>query len=168
MASFNMGNIFKAAILVASDRAHAGARPDKSGPVLEKRLSHIGFDVVAVKVVPDNKEIIKSALEKWVFEEAINLIVISGGTGPAPNDVTPEATIEIIEKRIPGMEEAMRRVSSDKTPFGMLSRGVVGIAERSLIINLPGNPEGALENLAVIEPALEHALRLIAGECPDP
>jgi molybdenum cofactor synthesis domain-containing protein len=107
-------------------------------------------------------------LEEWISEKKIDLILVSGGTGLSPSDVTPEATLSVIEKRVPGMEEAMRRASAELTPFGMLSRSVVGTAGESLIINLPGSPKGALENLEIIEPALEHALELICGGHPDP
>ncbi len=159
---------FKAAILIASDRAHSGERPDKTGPALEKRLGELGYPVTFREVIPDNRQKIESILREWVSEERINLILVSGGTGLSPSDVTPEATLSIIEKRVPGMEEAMRRASAKITPFGMLSRCVVGTIKESLIINLPGSPKGALENLNIIEPALEHALELICGGHPDP
>jgi molybdenum cofactor synthesis domain-containing protein len=159
---------FKAAILIASDRAHSGERPDRTGPALEKRLAELGYTVVFCEVVPDDGRKIESTLKTWISDEKINLILISGGTGLSPSDVTPEATLSIIEKRVPGMEEAMRQASSKITPFGMLSRCVVGTTEESLIINLPGSPKGALENLNIIEPALEHALELICGGHPDP
>ncbi|MFQ6007374.1 MAG: molybdenum cofactor biosynthesis protein B [Candidatus Zixiibacteriota bacterium] len=158
---------FKAAILITSDRAHNGTRPDKSGPALRRRLENLGYSVVFLEVVPDDRRTIVTVLRKWVDGEGINLILVSGGTGLSPRDFTPEATLEIIERRIPGMEEAMRRVSFEKTPHAILSRAVVGCVGHSLIVNLPGNPEGALENLEVLEPVLEHALELITGGTPD-
>lgn len=159
---------FSAAVLVASDRSFEGERPDKTGPGLREYLQSLAYDVVYLEIVPDDKHSIVSKLRKWVSEDAINLILVSGGTGLGPRDVTPEATLEVIERRIPGMEEAMRRASFELTPHAILSRAVVGCVGSSLIVNLPGNPKGALENLKVVETALEHALKLITGGSPDP
>jgi molybdenum cofactor synthesis domain-containing protein len=159
---------FSAAVLIASDRAYGGERSDRTGPGLREYLQGLGYDVVFLDVVPDDKQSIVSILRKWVCEDMINVILVSGGTGLGPRDVTPEATLEVIERRIPGMEEAMRRASFEITPHAVLSRAVAGCVGNSLIINLPGSPKGALENLRVIEPALEHALELITGGSPDP
>ena len=164
----SMKDRFSAAVLIASDRSHKGRRPDKTGPVLREYLVNLGYNVVSLNVVPDDSQSIISVLRKWVREDEVNLILVSGGTGLAPRDVTPEATLEVIERRVPGMEEAMRRASFEKTPHAILSRAVVGCVGNSLIVNLPGNPKGALENLQVVEPALEHALELITGRAPDP
>jgi molybdopterin adenylyltransferase len=153
---------FRGAILICSDRASSGERPDETAPLLKKRLEQSSFEVVSTIVVPDNKEEIMSALQKWI-DGGVNLILTSGGTGMAPTDVTPEATLEIIDRRVPGMEEEMRRVSMTITSHAMLSRGVVGIKNDSLIVNLPGSPKGAVENLLAIESVLEHGLELIRG-----
>jgi len=163
-----MKHTFNAAVLIASDRSYRGTRPDKTGPDLKKYLESLGYEVIFLDIVPDDRQSIVSVLKKWSRMDKVNLILVSGGTGLAPTDVTPEATLEVIERRIPGMEEAMRRVSFEITPHAILSRAVVGCVDNSLIINLPGNPKGALENLQVIEPALEHALELITGGTPDP
>ncbi|UCG60814.1 MAG: MogA/MoaB family molybdenum cofactor biosynthesis protein [Candidatus Zixiibacteriota bacterium] len=159
---------FNAAILIASDRSYRRVRPDKTGPLLKNYLEKSDYDVAFLEILPDKKDTLVNALRKLTVEDKINLIIVSGGTGLAPSDVTPEATLEIIERRIPGMEEAMRRASFEKTPHAILSRAVVGCAGHSLIVNLPGSPQGALENLEVIQPALQHALELITGGTPDP
>jgi len=158
---------FKAAILIVSSRSFSGKRKDLTGPELEARLKELNYTVVALKIVGDNQPAIVDALKEWIFLDKIDLILVSGGTGLSPDDVTPEAAMQVIERRIPGMEEAMRHASLKITPNAMLSRAVVGTAGNSLIINLPGSPKGALENLQVIEPALDHALRLINNERPD-
>ncbi|UCE25169.1 MAG: MogA/MoaB family molybdenum cofactor biosynthesis protein [Candidatus Zixiibacteriota bacterium] len=159
---------FNAAIIIASDRSHKGVRPDRAGPQLKERLEKSGYEVTFLEVLPDVREAIKDTLKKLVREDRVNLILVSGGTGLGPNDVTPEATLEVIERRIPGMEEAMRRASFERTPHAILSRAVVGSAGRTLIVNLPGSPTGAVENLEVVQPSLEHALELLNGGTPDP
>jgi molybdenum cofactor synthesis domain-containing protein len=158
---------FKAAVLITSDRAYEGIRPDATGPELKRYLESIGYPVDFLEIVPDDKDAIVAVLRKWIESDKISLVVISGGTGLSPRDVTPEATLEIIERRIPGMEEAMRQASFKIHPHAILSRAVVGHAGASLIITLPGSPKGALENLEVVQPAIEHALQLISGEKPD-
>jgi molybdopterin adenylyltransferase len=164
----NKDTKYKAAILIASDRSYSGERKDDTGPRIGNRLKELNYNVVFFNVVPDDQQKIISVLKEWVWVQKIDLILVSGGTGLSPEDVTPEATLKVIEKRVPGMEEAMRRASLKITPHAMLSRAVVGTAGESLIINLPGTPKGALENLKIVEPALQHALQLIKGEKPDP
>ncbi len=155
----------KAGILIASDRAADGTRPDETLPLLARHLETIGVKIVASIVLPDDKDRIVSTLHEWSQSE-IDLILTSGGTGLSPRDVTPEATINVIDKRIPGIEEAMRQASSQHTPFAMLSRAVAGLAGSTLIVNLPGKPTAAIENLAALEPVLSHAIELSRGGNP--
>lgn len=159
---------FDAAVLIASDRSYRGERADRTGPGLKDYLEDCGYRVTFLEIAPDDRQTIVTILRRWVHKDGVHLILVSGGTGLSPTDVTPEATMDIIERRIPGLEEAMRHASFEKTPYAALSRAVVGCVGGSLIVDLPGNPKGALENLQVIEPALEHALELINGETPDP
>ncbi len=161
-----MDERIRCAILIASDRAACSLRPDLTTPLLSQKVEELGLYIVDRVIVADDKVEIAARLTRWK-DQGIELILVSGGTGPAPSDVTPEATLAVIERRVPGMEEEMRRASLEKTPFAMLSRGVVGIAAASLIVDLPGNPRGAVESLDVIAPALRHALELIRGDKPD-
>jgi len=158
---------YKAAILIASDRSFNKSREDATGPALEARLKELGFEIAHNVIAPDEEDKIYELLISWVDSEAVDLILTSGGTGVAPRDVTPEATLKVIEKRVPGIEEVMRGESLKHTPNAILSRSVAGIAGKSLIVNLPGNPRGALENLNSVVPALGHALDLINGKRPD-
>lgn len=161
---------FKVGILTLSDKGSRGERVDTSGPGLREVLAEqlaAGFEIVAYEVVPDETDVIQAKLKSWADELYLNLILTTGGTGVAPRDVTPEATLAVIEKQVPGMAEAMRHYSLQKTPMAVISRAVVGIRGRSLIINLPGSPKGARESLEAIIKALPHALEKIAGDPND-
>lgn len=154
------------AILTASDRASAGMYPDASGPALQDLVtSALEAHVVISRILPDDRERIAEQLRTWTDDgaegEPLDLILITGGTGFAPRDITPEATRDVIEKEAPGLAEAMRMTSLQHTPHAMLSRAVCGIRGRTLIINLPGSPRGATENLRAILPALPHAIALL-------
>lgn len=159
---------FKAAILICSDRCARGESQDGTSQRLKDQLDVLGIETVEIAVVPDEIDVIINKLKDWIHSQTVHLVLTSGGTGLSPGDVTPEATLQVIERRIPGMEEAMRTASMKITPNAMLSRSVAGTAGSTLIVNLPGSPSGAVENFNVIAPALEHALRLIAGERVDP
>lgn len=155
---------FAFAILTVSDRGSRGERKDESAPQIETLLAAMGGKALDYRIVPDEISAIQDALRYWADERAIDLILTTGGTGLHPRDVTPEATRTIIQREIPGMAEAMRAVSLAKTPHAMLSRGLAGIRGKSLIINLPGSPRAAKENLEVILPALPHAMEKIQGD----
>jgi molybdopterin adenylyltransferase len=151
----------KAAILTVSDGVAGGQRADESGAILEQLLTADGYDVVR-RVVADERTEIAEAIEE--LSDDAPLVLTTGGTGVAPRDVTPEATASVLERQVPGIAEALRADSVQKTPHGLLSRGVAGIRGRALVVNLPGSPGGCRDGFAVLRPALGHALTLLAGE----
>ena len=151
----------KAGIITVSDRSSRGEREDKSGPVIQELLESIDAEIADYIIVPDEKDVIADAMKKLADEIGVDLIVSTGGTGLAHRDVTPEATLEVIDKRVPGFEEAMRSESMKITPHGMLSRAVVGVRNQTLIINLPGSPKAVRETLSVVLPAIPHAIEII-------
>ena len=148
-------------ILTASDRSARGERPDASGPALSRLIQEQGWSVNRQALLPDDQSAIRDLLASWADGGELDVILTTGGTGFAPRDVTPEATRLVIEREAPGLAEAMRAASLKITPHAMLSRIVVGIRKRTLIINLPGSPKGAVENLQVVIPVLPHAIQLL-------
>ncbi len=150
------------AVLTVSDRSAHGDRDDLSGPaVIESIQTLIGWDCTETAIVADDTKLIISQLVRWADEDKINLIITTGGTGLSARDVTPEATLEVIEREAPGLMETVRAASLAITPYAMLSRAVAGTRSQSLIINLPGNPKAVHEALAVLAPVLPHALELM-------
>jgi molybdopterin adenylyltransferase len=155
---------FRAVIITVSDRGACGKREDTSGPEIARMLETAGMEIIGRRIIPDEKEMLRLMLLEWCDGGNADLILTTGGTGVSPRDVTPDATREVIDREIPGMAEAMRRQSAAVTPHAMLSRALVGIRGRTLIINLPGSPRGATENLSVLLPALTHAIEKIKGD----
>jgi len=153
----------RAAILTLSDKGSRGERVDESGPALAAWLSERGVRVVQSRVIADEFEQIVALLTEWADADAADLILTTGGTGVSPRDVTPEATLQVVERAIPGLGELMRMKSLEKTPMASLSRAVAGIRKQALIINLPGSPRGALENLEAVWPTIGHAVEKIRG-----
>ena len=151
----------KTGILTISDRSSRGERPDLSGPVLVDMVREKGWDVAETLIVPDDVEILRDTLILWADSGDLDLILTTGGTGFAPRDITPEATRLVVDKLAPGMAEAMRAESLKITPHAMLSRAIAGIRGRTLIINLPGSPKAARENLQILLPVLGHAIQLL-------
>ena len=148
-------------ILTVSDRSSRGERVDASGPALVNMIQAEGWSVVKQSLLPDDEAAIREILMSWAEDGEMDVILTTGGTGFSPRDVTPEATRAVIERDAPGLAEAMRAASLRVTPHAMLSRIVTGIRGKTLIINLPGSPKGAVENLQVILPVLPHAIQLL-------
>lgn len=157
---------FTAAVLTVSDRGSRGERADGSGPAVEALLAENGFDVVGRAIVPDGVEPVAEALRAFVADD-VALVVTTGGTGFSPRDLTPEATLQVAERLCPGIPEAMRAVSLAKTPHGCLSREVCGICEGTLIVNVPGSPKAATENLSAVIGAIGHGLAMLRGGVAD-
>jgi len=153
-------------ILTLSDRSARGERDDVSGPVLAKRIEAENWTVARQSLLPDDESAIRATLSEWADSGELDVIITTGGTGFAPRDITPEATRAVIDREAPGLAEAMRAASLQITPHAMLSRVVTGIRKKTLIINLPGSPKGAVENLQVVLPVLPHAIQLL-HEDPD-
>ena len=151
-------------ILTLSDRSARGERADGSGPALAELVLARGWSVTEQKILPDDEAAIRAALTEWADSGRFDIILTTGGTGFAPRDVTPEATRAVIQRDAPGLAEVMRAESLKKTPHAMLSRAAAGIRGRTLIINLPGSPKGALENLQVVLPVLPHAVQLLSDD----
>ena len=156
--------MIKVGILTISDKGARGEREDQSGKVIEEIVKKIEGEVKYYRIIPDEKEIIQDELAKAVDKLHLDLILTTGGTGLGKRDVTPEATLAVIEKEVPGISEIIRSESFKKTNRAILSRGVAGIRKKSLIINLPGSPKGVKESLEIILKALPHGIEIIKGE----
>ena len=152
-----------AVVITVSDACSRGERKDASGELLVQLLRDLGAEIVATRILSDDPDPLADALREFADWHNVNLIVTTGGTGLAPRDNTPEATLAVIEREAPGLAEAMRIETLKQTPMAMISRGVCGIRSGTLIINLPGSPKGVRESFAVIAPVLNHAVALLAG-----
>lgn len=152
------------AVLTVSDRSARGERPDASGPALVAVIERQGWEVKRQEILPDDLRMLRESLAAWADRGDVDIILTTGGTGFSPRDVTPEATRAILDREAPGLAEAMRAASLSKSPHAMLSRAAAGMRGRVLIINLPGSPKAAVENLEVVLPALEHAVRLLRDD----
>ncbi|HEY51247.1 MAG TPA: MogA/MoaB family molybdenum cofactor biosynthesis protein [Dehalococcoidia bacterium] len=155
--------MFSVGILTISDKGARGQRYDKSGQTIRDVFSDLGSETVHYEVVPDELDVIRRKLSEWADSGQTDVIITTGGTGLGERDVTPEATVAIVDRLVPGLVEAMRAKSLDKTPMAMLSRATAGVRGRSLIINLPGSPRAVRECLEVVLPAIPHAVDIIKG-----
>ena len=159
--------MYKAAVLTVSDRSFRGERPDEGGPLVAQILKDAGSEVVSAAIVPDEQPQIEAALCQIADSGTADLLVTTGGTGFAPRDVTPEATLAVCDRLTPGIPEAMRYASMQVTSRAMLSRAQAGIRKGTLILNLPGSPKAARENLEAVLPAISHGLEMLSGRPAD-
>ncbi len=159
--------MIKVAILTVSDKGFRGERIDTTSSAIKEVLDPAIYSIEEIRIVPDEIEDIKRELIRFCDELKVDLVLTNGGTGFSKRDVTPEATMAVVEKLVPGIPEAMRAKSLEITPHAMLSRAVAGIRKSTLIINLPGSPKGAVENLNVVLPALKHGIEILKGEASE-
>ena len=155
---------YTAGIITVSDKGSRGERADSSSAEIRKILENISVSVVCYDIVPDERGLIAEKIRQYADDRKLDLILTTGGTGVSPRDVTPEATLDVIDREIPGIGEYMRAKSAELTPHAVISRAVAGVRKSSLIINLPGSPRGARENLSFVLPALKHAVEKIKGD----
>ena len=159
--------MYQAAVLTVSDRSFRGERPDAGGPLVAELLKQAGYQVISTEIIPDEQPLIEEALRRLADSGTVQLLITTGGTGFAPRDVTPEATLAVCDRLTPGIPEAMRYASMQVTPRAMLSRAQAGIRKGTLIINLPGSPKAAKENLEAVLPTLAHGLEMLSGKPAD-
>jgi len=150
--------------MTVSDKGYAGEREDVSGPLLADLVRKMGAEVVNQTIVPDERIEIERTLRLLADEEHVDLVITTGGTGPTPRDVTPEATQAVIERQMPGLAEVLRLEGYRKTPLAVISRGVAGIRGRTLIVNLPGSPKAVREGMETLSPILPHAIKMVRGK----
>lgn len=162
-----MNTVVKAVAMTVSDRCARGEQRDESGMVLVELLRGMGAEIVAQEILSDDLDPLAARLRNFAERADVNLIVTTGGTGLSPRDNTPEATGAVIEREVPGLAEAMRMETVRRTPTAMISRAVCGVRSNTLIVNLPGSPNGVRECFAVIRPVLRHAVALLAGKPHD-
>ena len=158
---------FRIGILTISTKGAAGLRQDTFGAAIRELMAGIDVSVERYEVVPDERDQISDRLRRWSDGDRLDLIVTTGGTGLTPTDVTPDATLEVLDYQVPGLAEAMRAEGLKHTPMAMLSRAVAGVRGRTLIINLPGSPRGVRENLTAVLTALPHALEMLRGDASE-
>ncbi|MCP4539151.1 MAG: MogA/MoaB family molybdenum cofactor biosynthesis protein [Chloroflexi bacterium] len=153
----------RAAVITMSDKGHAGEREDASGPLLANLLRNMGAEVVSQTIVPDERTDIERELIRLADEIHIDLVMTTGGTGATPRDITPEATLAVIDREMPGLAEVLRFEGYRQTPMAVLSRGVAGMRGQTLIVNLPGSPKAVREGMETLAPILPHAIKMLRG-----
>lgn len=159
--------MLRVGVITASDKGSKGEREDLSGAVLKELVKEIEGEVVCYTILPDDRELLAQQMKEWVDQEALDLILTTGGTGFSLRDVTPEATLSIADRMVPGIAEVMRYESLKVTPKAMLSRAVAALRKRTLIINMPGSPKAVKECWTAISPALPHGIQILKGEASE-
>ena len=159
--------MFTVGVLTVSDKGSRGERLDESGRVVAELVAAVGGQVTEYALIPDDRETIAGKLRQWADETRLAVVLTTGGTGFAPRDITPEATLSVLERQAPGLSEAMRAAGGQRNPRAMLSRAIAGIRGQTIIVNLPGSPRGVRESLAVLLPVLPHAVEILTGKPTD-